>query len=106
MIRSSVSSLLEDVGDANARDPSSVRSSSDPPREGYVNEDELGSSFWLICIGFALAVGVGTFLVFALIGGAWYRWGAFGALIFCSGLTLLVAWLYDRHTAKRRSPPP
>ena len=47
-----------------------------------------------------LAVGVGGFLLFLLLGAAWYRWGAFGALLFLGGMLLLGAWIYDRRATR------
>ena len=74
---------------------------SDSSRDGYVDQEELGSGFWRLLIGLMIAVCVGALLVFALISAAWYRWGALGALVFGSSLTLGLAWLYDRREAKR-----
>jgi bacteriorhodopsin len=52
--------------------------------------------FWLWVLGVALAVGIGGFLVFALIGWAWYAWGFFGMLLFFAVVLLGFAWVYDK----------
>jgi Flp pilus assembly protein TadB len=63
---------------------------------------ELGWKFWLGVIGFALAVGIGGFLAFVLIGWAWYAWGLFGMFLVFGGVAVLIGWIYDRREAKRR----
>jgi hypothetical protein len=69
--------------------------------QGYVESSELGSRFWLSVLGVVVAVGVGVLLFFWLIGAAWYRWGAIGALLFFAALALLFAYVYDRRQAKK-----
>jgi uncharacterized membrane protein len=44
--------------------------------------------------------GIAAVLLFVLVGGAWYRWGALGMIIFFSALVLLWAWIYDRRHKK------
>ena len=64
-------------------------------------EDEgLGGKFWFGLIGAILLFGVGAFLLFALVSGAWYRWGAFGGLLFFCALLLLFAYIVDRRSVK------
>jgi hypothetical protein len=62
---------------------------------------ELGGRFWLWLIGVTVAVAVGGFLVFLLIGWAWYAWGLFGMFIFFGAILLGIAWIYDRRQQKR-----
>jgi hypothetical protein len=59
-------------------------------------QEKLGWGFWGWLFAVVLAVGVGGFLLFWLVGTVWYTWGAFGGLIFLGGMLLLGAWLYDR----------
>jgi hypothetical protein len=63
---------------------------------------ELGGRFWLWVIGIALAVGIGGFLVFALIGWAWYSWGLFGMFLLFGGIAVVFGWIYDKREARRR----
>jgi hypothetical protein len=65
------------------------------------NDGSLGGRFWASVFGICLAVGVGGFLLFWLVGAAWARWGAFGALLFLGGMLLLVAWIFDRRATRR-----
>jgi bacteriorhodopsin len=60
--------------------------------------------FWLWVIGVALAVGIGGFLVFALIGWAWYAWGFFGMLLFFAVVLLGFAWVYDKRQQRPYEP--
>jgi hypothetical protein len=62
--------------------------------------DDLGAAFWLKVVGAVLAVCVGGFLLFWLLGRAWYAWGAFGALLVGFVIVVGLAWLYDRTHAK------
>lgn len=64
-------------------------------------EGELGKRFWLWSLGVGAAVIGGIIVIFLLIHGAWYRWGAFGTLIFFFVVILVVAWFYDRRQAKK-----
>jgi Flp pilus assembly protein TadB len=69
-------------------------------------EDEqgnLGSRFWLPIFGLIVAGGIGAFLLFLLVDGLWYRYGALGALFFLMGGLLLFGWLYDRRQTRRRA---
>jgi uncharacterized membrane protein len=59
-------------------------------------DDGLGGKFWLGLMGIIVAVGVGGFIFFLVIGQAWYLWGAFGALAVGFLLVMLIAWIYDR----------
>jgi hypothetical protein len=64
------------------------------------DDGSLGWRFVGSVFGICLAIGVGGFLLFWLVGTAWYAWGAFGALIFLGGMLLLGAWIYDRSVTK------
>jgi len=63
-------------------------------------EEKLGAKFWLWVIGVTIAAGIGVMLVFAIIGWAWYAWGALGALLFFGLLLLAFGWVYDRRQAR------
>jgi hypothetical protein len=69
--------------------------------QGYVEDSELGSKFWLGVIGTVIVVGIGIILLFWLVGAAWYRWGAIGTLLFFGVLALLFGYVYDRRQAKK-----
>lgn len=58
--------------------------------------DDLGAGFWLKVLGAIVGVAVGGFLLFWLLGRAWYAWGAFGALLAGFVIVVGLAWLYDR----------
>ena len=62
---------------------------------------ELGGKFWLGLVGIIFAVGIGLFVVFAIIGAAWYAWGGVGAILFCGALILGAGYIWDR--AHRKS---
>ena len=66
-----------------------------------MDDDGLGWRFWLYVIGIAFAIGIGGAILFLIIGGAWYRWGAFGALALFAVLALLAGWIYDRRQEHR-----
>jgi hypothetical protein len=63
-------------------------------------DEGLGSKFWFGMVGVILACTVGAVLVFLLISGAWWRWGAIGAFIFFGGVLMLVSWIFDRKKRK------
>jgi hypothetical protein len=65
------------------------------------DDEKLGGRFWLFVIGVSLGVAVGAFLIFALIGWAWYAWGFFGMLLFIGAVLLAWAWVFDRRQQKR-----
>ena len=65
-----------------------------------MDDGSLGWRFWGSIFGICLAVGVGGFLLFWLVGAAWYRWGAFGALLVLGGMLLLGAWIWDRRATR------
>ena len=60
----------------------------------------LGAKFWLSLAGISIAVCVGAGLAFLLIGAAWARWGALGALLFFGLLMLVPAYIYDRRNQR------
>jgi amino acid transporter len=62
--------------------------------------EKLGAKFWLWVIGISIAAGVGVMVIFAIIGAAWYAWGAIGALLFVGVVLLGFAWVYDRIHAR------
>jgi hypothetical protein len=64
-------------------------------------DDGPGAKFWFGMVGVVVACGVGAFLLFFLIGAAWYRWGAIGTLLVFSAVLLLWAWIYDRRKKKQ-----
>jgi hypothetical protein len=63
-------------------------------------DEGLGARFWFKLIGVVVLGGIAAVLLFVLVGGAWYRWGAIGAIIFFSALVLLWGWIYDRRHQK------
>ncbi len=63
-------------------------------------EDGLGSKFYLQMVGVILACAAGAVLIFLLVSGAWWRWGAIGAFIFFGGVLLLISWSVDRKKRK------
>jgi uncharacterized membrane protein len=65
-----------------------------------VEDESLGARFWFKLMGIVLVGGIATLLLFLLVGGAWYRWGGLGAIIFFAALALLWGWIYDRRHAK------
>jgi hypothetical protein len=64
------------------------------------DDEGLGPHFWRWFLGVGLLVVVGLVLIFVLLHRAWYRWGAFGTLLFAFALIMLVAWVYDRRQVK------
>jgi hypothetical protein len=65
-----------------------------------VDDDGLGGKFWFGLIGIIIAGGIAAFLIFALVGRAWYRWGALGGLLFFCALLLLFAYIHDRRSVR------
>jgi 4-hydroxybenzoate polyprenyltransferase len=63
----------------------------------------VGARFWLAVAGISIATAVAAYLIFLLMGYAWYAWGFFGMLILFGGVMILLAWLHDRRAAKRRA---
>jgi hypothetical protein len=62
---------------------------------------ELGGRFWLGLVGIVLAIGVGGFIAFLIVGAAWYAWGALGALVFIFAVIGALAWLGGRRRQKQ-----
>jgi Ca2+/Na+ antiporter len=63
-------------------------------------DEGLGARFWFKLIGIIVLGGIAAILLFLLVTGAWYRWGAIGAIIFFSALVLLWGWIYDKRHKK------
>jgi len=66
-----------------------------------MDDGSLGGGFWLRLIGVGVAVVIGAFLVFWLIGSAWYAWGFVGCFIFVGIVLLALGWAYDRRERKQ-----
>jgi hypothetical protein len=64
---------------------------------------ELGARFWFGVLGLSIGIAIAAYLIFALIGRAWYAWGLFGMLLFIGAILVAVGWIYDRREARRRS---
>jgi fatty acid desaturase len=79
--------------------PRLTNAAADAARERSTMENR--GRFWAWVIGVSLAVGIGGFLLFILMGAAWARWGGLGALLFLGVLMLVIAWFYDRRQAKK-----
>ena len=67
---------------------------------------ELGGRFWLGVLAIGVGVAVAAYLIFALIGRAWYAWGLFGMLLFIGAILICIGWIVDRRDAKRRADLP
>ena len=63
---------------------------------------ELGGRFWIGVMALVVGTVVAAYLIFALIGWAWYAWGLFGMLIFFAVVLLGVGYVYDKRDAGRR----
>jgi len=63
---------------------------------------DLGGRFWFGIIGLAIGLGLAAYLIFALIGWAWYAWGFFGMLLVFSAILIAFAYVHDRREASRR----
>jgi hypothetical protein len=61
----------------------------------------LGGRFWLATAGITIAAAIGGFLVFMLIGWAWYSWGLLGAFLLIGGIGIAVAYVFDRREQRR-----
>jgi hypothetical protein len=57
----------------------------------------------LTALALAAGIALGAYLIFALIGWAWYAWGLFGMLLVLGVALIGVAWLFDRREARRRA---
>ena len=64
----------------------------------------MGGRLWLSALAIAVGIAVGAYLIFALIGRAWYQWGLFGMLLVLGVVLIGVAWLFDKREARRRAP--
>ena len=56
--------------------------------------------FWLKLLGAIIIFGVAGMVLMAIIGAAWYAWGAIGTFLFIAAVGLLFAWIYDRRQAR------
>lgn len=65
-------------------------------------DEGLGWRFWLWVVAVAFGVGIAGFLLFVLMGWAWYAWGFFGMFIFFGAIAVLLAYIHDRREANRR----
>jgi uncharacterized membrane protein HdeD (DUF308 family) len=65
-----------------------------------MDDDGLGWRFWGGLLAAIVAIGFGLLLFFVLLSGAFYRWGALGALIAFGGVLIFVGWIYDRRHAR------
>jgi Kef-type K+ transport system membrane component KefB len=63
---------------------------------------DLGARFWFGIVGLAVGVAVAAYLIFVLMGYAWYAWGFFGMLLFFSAVMIVFAYVHDRREASRR----
>lgn len=63
---------------------------------------DLGARFWFGVVGMGIGIALAAYLMFVLIGWAWYAWGLIGALLFFAGVAILIAWFSDRREANRR----
>jgi Kef-type K+ transport system membrane component KefB len=63
---------------------------------------DLGARFWFGIVGLAVGVAVAAYLIFVLMGYAWYAWGFFGMLLFFSVVMIVFAYVHDRREASRR----
>ena len=63
---------------------------------------DLGGRFWLGVIGLAIGLALAAYLIFALIGWAWYAWGFFGMLLVFSAILIGFGYIHDRRQARRR----
>ncbi len=59
-------------------------------------EEGLGTGFWVKILGLIFLGGIAAMLMFFLIGSAWYRWGALGALLFFFVVIGGVTYVLDR----------
>ena len=62
---------------------------------------ELGARFWLGLVGVCLAIGIGGFILFWLIGVTWAAWGALGTFLFFGAVLLGVAYVYDKRQQRQ-----
>ena len=72
----------------------------EPQREP---DEGMGGRFWFALIGLGLAVVVAGLVVFVLFGRVWYSYGFFATFLLLALVLIVVAWIYDRREAQRRS---
>jgi bacteriorhodopsin len=63
---------------------------------------DLGAKFWLELIGVCIGVAIAGWLVFVLLGYAWYAWGLVATLVIFGGIAVGIAWIIDRRDQRRR----
>jgi len=61
----------------------------------------MGGSFWLKVFGVLVLGGIAAMLVFLLFEAVWYRWSLLGAIVFFTGVLLLIAYIGDRRSQRR-----
>ena len=61
----------------------------------------MGGGFWLKVFGVLVLGGIAAMLVFLLFEAVWYRWSLFGAVVFFTGVLLLIAYIGDRRSQRR-----
>ena len=66
----------------------------------------MGARFWLVLLGGVAAVGIGAFVVFLVIGAAWYAWGGVGVFALFALILLAFGVIYDRRHPKRAFEDP
>lgn len=72
-----------------------------PTTKGQAVDDDLGAGFWLKMVGAIFALGIAGLIIFAIIGMAWYAWGALGGFLFVVAVLAMISWIYDRTHKKR-----
>jgi hypothetical protein len=65
------------------------------------DDDGLGKGFWWRMMGILFLIGIGAFLAFVFISGAFFRFGIIGGLIVVCVVLLGLSWMYDRRQAKK-----
>ncbi len=61
----------------------------------------MGGRFWIGLVAVIVAIGIGTMIVFLILGAALATWGILGMFLLIAAIALGAGWVYDR-----RRPPP
>lgn len=61
----------------------------------------MGGGFWLKVFGVLVLGGIGAMLAFLLFEAAWARWSLLGAVVFFTGVLLLIAYIGDRRSQRQ-----